>query len=43
MRVKIMITFAEKETEPVDSSLYRQIKPDCHFMVAAMPLCSNIC
>ncbi len=38
-----MIIFVEKETEPVDSSLCSQIKPDCHFTVAAMPLRSNIC
>lgn len=27
-----MITFVEKETEPVYSSFYRQIKPDCHLL-----------
>ena len=32
-----MITFAEKETEPVDSSLRRHIKPDCHWSLLQQP------
>lgn len=42
MRLKIMITFVETKTGPVESSLCRQINLTATYFTVAMPLCSNI-